>query len=195
MKRVTATLFGCLLLVAPAAVAHPESEHSTNHDRMFADAMSKHHQDGIPMAQMAVDKAENAELRAMAHKMIDDQRKEMDQMQALRGDGPMTTMAEMQRMPGMMPESQMQRNMARLEAAQGRDFDLAFTEIIAQHHQSAITMAKDHLRKGTNAGLKEIAQNIVTKQTKERQQLLSMHREMEAGGPMTSGSRERMAKD
>ncbi len=69
----------------------------------------------------------------------------------------------------------MQRDMARLEAAQGQEFDLAFTESMPKHHSSAITMAKDEIRKGTNAGLKEIANNIVEKQTEERKKLLAMH--------------------
>ena len=143
---------------------------------------------------MAVDKAQNAELRSMAQKMIDDQSREITEMQSLRGDGPRTTMEEMQKMPGMMPESQTKRDMARLEAAQSHEFDLAFTEIMAKHHQSAITMAKDHHPKLKNAGLKEIASSIIEKQTRERQKLLAMHESME-GGPMTSSERQRMAKD
>ncbi len=196
MKRTLSPLLMCLL-VATAAFAHEGPHDAADHDRMFADSMSKHHEDGIKMARMAVDKAESAELRSMAQKMIDDQSREITEMQSLRGDGPRTTMEEMQKMPGMMPESQMQRDMARLEAAQGREFDLAFTEIIAKHHQSAITMARDHRPKLKNAGLKEIASNIIEKQTEERKRLLAMHAAMEDGQPMTSSSsdRQRMAKD
>ena len=195
MKRSIAPLLMCLF-VATAAFAHQGPHDAADHDRMFADSMSKHHEDGIKMARLAVDKAENAELRSMAQKMIDDQSREITETQSLRGDGPRTTMEEMQKMPGMMPESQMQRDMARLETAQGHEFDLAFTEIMAKHHQNAITMAKDHRPKLKNAGLKEIASNIIEKQTRERQKLLAMHESME-GGPMTSSSsdRQRMAKD
>ena len=195
MKRSIAPLLMCLF-VAMAAFAHEEPHDAADHDRMFADSMSKHHEDGIQMARMAVDKAQNAELRAMAQKMIDDQSRESTEMQSLRGDAPRTTMEEMQKMPGMMPEPQTQRDMARLEAAQGHEFDLAFTEIMAKHHQSAITMAKDHRPKLKNAALKEIASNIIEKQTRERQQLLAMHESMDDGSMTSSSSdRQRMAKD
>lgn len=129
--------------------------------------------------------------------MIDDQTRESGELQSLRGDGPQSTMEEMQKIAGMMPESQMQREMGRLEAAQGREFDLAFTEIVAKHQQSAIAMSKDEVQKG-NTALKDIARNIIEKQTAERKQLLSMHEGMEGGHePITSSSadRQRMAKD
>lgn len=67
-----------------------------------------------------------------------------------------------------------------------------------KHHSSAITMAKDEIRKGTNAGLKEIANNIVEKQTEERKKLLAMHESRQHDhAAMTSSSpeRQRMAKD
>lgn len=197
MKRYLSPFLMCLL-VATAAFAHEGPHDAANHDRMFADAMSKHHEDGIKMARMAVDKAERAELRSMAQKMIDDQSREISEMQSLRGNGPMTTMEEMRKMPGMMPESQMQRDMARLEAAQGHQFDLAFTEIMPKHHESAVTMARDHRPKMKNAGLKAIASNIIEKQTEERNRLLAMHESLEDGQvSMTSSSsdRQRMAKD
>lgn len=197
MKRYLSPLLICLL-VTTAAFAHEGPHGTAKHDRMFADAMTKHHEDGIRMARIAVDKAQNAELRSMAQKMIDDQSRESSEMQSLRGDGPRTTMEQMQKMPGMMPESQMQRDMARLEAAQGQEFDLAFSEIIAMHHQSAITMSRAERPLMQNAGLKEIAGNIIEKQTAERKRLLAMHESMEDGHPAMSSSssnRQRMAKD
>ncbi|MGN6182371.1 MAG: DUF305 domain-containing protein [Thermoanaerobaculia bacterium] len=126
-------------------------------DRMFADAMAQHHRDGVRMAQMAVQKAASAELRTMSQRMIDDQQREIGELQSLRGDAPMTPMSEMMSMPGMMPESEMQSAMTRLENASGRDFDVAFTEIMPRHHQSAITMARAELPDLENAGLREIA--------------------------------------
>lgn len=197
MKRYFSPLLMCLL-VATAAVAHQGPHDAADHDRMFADAMSKHHEDGVKMARLAVDKAESAELRSMAQTMIDDQSREITEMQSLRGDGPRTSMEEMQKMPGSMPESQIQRDMVRLEAAQGHEFDAAFTEIMAKHHSSAITMATDHRPKLKNARLKEIARNIIEMQSAERKKLLAMHESMEHGHEgMTSSSseRQRMTKD
>ena len=194
----TATVFACFLLATAALAQSANDQATTNHDVMFADAMTKHHQDGIRMAQIAVDKSPSSDLRSMAQKMIDDQNREIEQMQSLRGSAPKTPTDRMMKMPGMMSESQMKRDMARLQAASGHDFDLAFTEIMPKHHQGAITMSNDELRSGSNAGLKEIARSIADKQSAERKQLLAMHEDLHAEhAPMTSSSsgRQRMRKD
>ncbi|MHB0968540.1 MAG: DUF305 domain-containing protein [Thermoanaerobaculia bacterium] len=170
LKRSSALLLGLVFMATTAVtqtMAH-EGHHGMDHDVMFADGMTKHHRDGIKMAQMAVEKAQNAELRSMAQKMIDDQSREIDEMQRLRGDAPMTPMAEMMKMPGMMPESMMQQDMARLEAATGQAFDIAFTEIMPKHHDEAIKMSKHELANGDNSGLRAIAQEIADKQSRER---------------------------
>jgi uncharacterized protein (DUF305 family) len=168
------------------------------HDRMFADTMIEHHQDGIRMARLAVEKAQSAELRSMAQKMIDDQTREIARLQSLRGDGPQTTHEEMLTMPGMMAESEMQHDMARLEAAQGREFDIAFTEIMAKHHQSGMAMSQHELQHGSNAELEELARQIADQQSSERQQLLAMNDRCEQELPaMTSAApdRQRLSKD
>jgi uncharacterized protein (DUF305 family) len=195
MKRIIIAGLACLM-VAAAAAAQTAHQHgmmgsSMNHDQMFADMMANHHQDGIKMAKMAVDKAENAELRSMAQTMIDDQTREIDQLKSLRGEGPAMSMDEMMKMPGMMPESEMHRDMARLESASGHDFDVAFTEIMAKHHEGAIRMAKHELEMGSNPGLKELAQTIADKQSRERDRLLAMNRDMTSA----SATRERMTKE
>lgn len=195
MKR-TLSIIASIMLVAAAAGA--QDVQRNDHDRIFADAMTKHHQDGIAMGRMALDKSQDSEIRSMAQKMIDDQSREIDQLQSLRGDGPKATQQEMMKITGMMPESEMQRDMARLEAATGHEFDIAWTEIVAKHHSGAIRMSNDQIRNGANAGLKEIARHIRDKQTQERKQLLAKHEQLESEhGTMvsSSGARTRMAKD
>lgn len=206
MRRLVAPILASLFVTVAAAAqtamphdASMTSHDASAHDRMFADSMTRHHQDGIRMAQMAVQKAQNSDLRTMAQRMVDEQALDIGEMQSLRGDGPQTTMDEMQTMPGMMSESQMQADMARLDAAQGADFDATFTEIMPKHHQGAITMAKHELGMGLNMGLKAIARRIIEGQAKERTQLLAMHRDIVRGmpGTMTSSSSDhaRMSKD
>lgn len=210
MKRTTSIAALCLLLV-PAVMAQHTHEPATanaplaagpagnHHDMMFADGMIRHHQDGIEMARMALDKAQGAELRTMAQKMVDDQTKEIGQLRALRPAGAQHGMEEMRRMmPGMMPESEMQKDMARLRAATGTAFDLAFTEIMARHHQGAIAMAGHEISMGASEGMKDLARNLAEKQRAERQQLLAMNDSLKSTqSSMTSaaGSRERMTKD
>lgn len=201
LKHSISLMLG-LVFMATTAIAQTgahEGHHAMDHDVMFADGMTKHHRDGIKMAQMAVEKSQSADLRSMARKMIDDQTRQIDEMQRLRGDAPMTPMAEMMKMPGMMPESKMQLDMARLESASGQAFDVAFTEIMPKHHEGAIKMSKHELANGDNSGLRAIAQEIADKQSREREQLVAMHRDLSGGEtqPMASSSteRRRMTKD
>jgi uncharacterized protein (DUF305 family) len=201
LKHSLSFMLGLAFMAAAAigqTTAH-EGHHTMDHDVMFADGMTKHHRDGIKMAQMAVEKAQSAELRSMAQKMIDDQTREIDEMQRLRGAAPMTPMAEMMKMPGMMAESKMQQDMARLEAATGQTFDVAFTEIMPKHHDGAIKMSKHELANGDNSGLRTIAQQIAEKQSRERDQLVAIHRSLSGGETraMASSSteRRRMTKD
>jgi uncharacterized protein (DUF305 family) len=42
--------------------------------------MVPHHRSAVAMAQMALDKATHQELKDMAHSIIDDQNREIDQM-------------------------------------------------------------------------------------------------------------------
>jgi uncharacterized protein (DUF305 family) len=199
LKYSSALMMGLLFTALAAFAQTPahESHHAMDHDVMFADGMTKHHRDGIKMAQIAVEKAQNAELRAMAQTMIDDQQREISEMQRLRGDAPVTPMGDMMKMPGMMPESKMQQDMARLEASTGTAFDVAFTEIMPKHHDGAIKMSKHELANGDNQGLRAIAQQIADKQTQEREQLVAIHRALTDNGTMTSSGteRRRLTKD
>ena len=53
-------------------------------DLAFIDAMVPHHQRAVMMAQVATMRAEHPELQALAQTMIDDQQREIEQMQAWR---------------------------------------------------------------------------------------------------------------
>ncbi|MCC7023019.1 MAG: DUF305 domain-containing protein, partial [Thermomicrobiales bacterium] len=55
-----------------------------NFDLAFIDAMTPHHQSAIMMAQVALDRAEHPELKALAQAIIDAQQREIEDMQAWR---------------------------------------------------------------------------------------------------------------
>lgn len=58
--------------------------------------------------------------------------------------------------PGMMSDDEM----ARLESATGPVFERAFLQLMIEHHQGALTMAKDELADGRDPDAKLMAQNI-----------------------------------
>lgn len=57
-----------------------EASSGDKFDTMFLDMMSKHHQGAVKMAQSALKKAKRPEVKEMAQKVVDEQKKEIAQM-------------------------------------------------------------------------------------------------------------------
>jgi uncharacterized protein (DUF305 family) len=74
--------------------------------------------------------------------------------------------------PVMAAMDNMMKDMHQLEMTGNTDYDLIST--LKTHHQGAIDMGKAELESGTNPKLKEIAQKIVNKQSKEKDMLENM---------------------
>lgn len=149
------------------------AEESEKIDLQFIDMMVQHHSDGIKMGQLAVAKAQNAEVKAFAQKMVQMQREDSQKLEDSRGKffagapksdhipikGREMTMTEMMRMS--------QEDIGKLEAAGGAEFDRTFLEVIAKHHQMAIDMATEEKNRGKQADIKSDAEKNITQQTKD----------------------------
>lgn len=129
----------------------------------FLDTMIKHHEDGIKMFQMAVDKAQNTDVKAIAEKMVKDQKEEIPELQTLRNDvEPEAPKVINANMPGMSP-----MDMSKLKKASGTQFDREFLSMTINHHKGAIKMADVALEKAKNADVRAKAQMIHDKQKDE----------------------------
>lgn len=164
MKRKL--VFGLVVLLC-ATAAHARNEHDDN----FVDAMIMHHRDGIAMSRMAVQKAQHAELRDLAQKMIDEQEKDIRDLEAMRDTSESPTRPELADMPGMMG-----MNMRWLEAKSGNDFDVAFLLAMSEHHMGGIRMSRDEISRGSDARPKRKAREIAAKQQRERRTMMSWRR-------------------
>lgn len=159
-----------------ANMSHDMMQSSPNaaqapYDLQFLDTMSAHHQGAIDMAQPAATKAQSAELKTFAAKIVADQKKEIAQMQAWReawykGQPPALNME----MSGMM-SSMRGMDMKKLEAASGQEFDALFVAMMTPHHQGAVTMAQEALTKAQHSEIKQLAQAIITAQEAEIKQM------------------------
>lgn len=174
-----------ILVVVALAVTSAWAQHPAGHGDMkkgqgaktadapydlhYIDMMIEHHRMGIDMAKMAQNKASHAELKDFATKMAEDQQKDTEQLQKWRDEWYAgKPKSEHMNMPGMkMP----QMDMSKLEAAAGNDFDVMFIDMIVPHHQMAIDMSKDALKKAKQAPLKAFARTTIDKQQKEKAQL------------------------
>jgi len=147
---------------------------SQPYDLQFIDTMTHHHQGAIEMAEMAVKKTQNQELKAFGQKIISDQKKEIAQMKDWRekwyAGKPQAMNMEM---PGMNDSMKMMMGdeMKHLESATGKDFDVDFLDMMTPHHQGATTMAKEALTKAEHPEIKTLANQIIKAQEAEIKQM------------------------
>ena len=132
-------------------------------DNDFAMMMKSHHMGAIEMANMELSSGKDADLKAMAQKMINDQQKEINEFNSfLSSHNPNSKNNFATNAKKMMDKSSsMSLNM------HGADVDLDFATMMVQHHQGAIDMAKEYLKTAHEPTMKAIAQNIITSQQKE----------------------------
>lgn len=194
-----------ILVVAALAVAGALAQHPAGHGDMgkkgqgaktadtpydlhYIDMMIEHHQMGIDMAKMAQNKASHAELKTLATKMIEDQQKDQDQLKKWRDEWYAgKPKSDHMNMPGMSGMKMPQMDMGKLETASGNDFDLKFIDMIVPHHQMAIDMSKEALRKASHAQLKTFARQTIDKQQKEKVQLSKWRAAWGKGAPAMKG--------
>jgi uncharacterized protein (DUF305 family) len=196
--NLAAILLSAALTAMIALAQHPAGHGDMNkkgqgakttdapYDLHYIDMMVEHHRMGIHMAKMAQDKALHAELKERATKMVEDQQKDSDQLQKWRDEWyagqpksdhmnrpGMSGMSKSDhaKMKGMSGMNMQQMDMGKLEAASGNEFDLMFIDMIVPHHQMAIDMSQDALKKAQQAPLKAFARTTVDKQQKEKAQL------------------------
>lgn len=147
-----------------AAGAHNDA------DVEFATGMIPHHGQALTMADLALDSAGNAQVRALAEQIKHAQDPEIQQMSGwLRGWG--ETVPEAQGMnhhagthgDGMMSTEEMDA----LGKATGAQFDRMWLTMMVRHHEGAISAARTQLTAGSNAEVKALAQAIIDGQSKE----------------------------
>ena len=138
-------------------------------DRAFIDSMVPHHQGAIAMAEVALDNAEHEEIKELSRNIISSQQAEIEELKSIKQEEfgtsnvPMEMSQEQMRAMGMMMDPQ--------ELANKEPFDKAFIDSMIPHHQSAIEMAQVALEKSKNPNIKELAEDIVSAQQREIEQM------------------------
>ncbi|MEW2582380.1 DUF305 domain-containing protein [Streptomyces virginiae] len=161
---------------APASAQAPAPAGQGSHnaaDAAFAKGMIPHHRQAVEMADLAPSRAGSAEVK----KLAEDIRKAQDpEIKTLSGwltswgeqvpaEGAMDHSAH--GTAGMMTAEQMDR----LKAASGAAFDTAFMELMVEHHEGAVAMAKTEQAQGAFPAAKAMAEAIVTSQSAEIAQM------------------------
>jgi uncharacterized protein (DUF305 family) len=157
-------------------------------DVTFAQGMIVHHRGAIAMADLAVERAQNSDVQALAKRISAAQGPEIDTMsgwlQAWDEDSPEGTSMEHTSGGGhgaMGKETpaagmDMEAPTAELDAAPAAEFDRMFLEMMIEHHQGAVEMAQTEQAEGENPDALELAQTIVSDQTQEIQEMQQLLR-------------------
>ncbi|MGW3727391.1 DUF305 domain-containing protein [Streptomyces sp. NPDC000851] len=145
-------------------------------DVTFAQMMIPHHEQALEMAQLADGRASDAEIKDIAAKIEKAQDPEIKTMTGwLESWNKPTAMESMPGMDhgsgdGMMSDADMEH----FKGMKGTEFDKMFAEMMIEHHNGAISMAKDEQKNGKNADAVKMAGDFVKGQSSEVMQLKSI---------------------
>lgn len=150
-------------------------------DRHFIEQMIPHHQAAVVMADLALQKAQRPEIKALATRIKRVQTAEIAQMRAwykqwYGSDVPTTNLGNAGGMMGHMTRCPMLGgSVADLTTA--TDFDKAFIAAMIPHHQMALMMSNMVLAHGGKAELNNLARSIITSQSAEIQQMRTWYQQ------------------
>jgi hypothetical protein len=80
------------------------------------------------------------------------------------------------------PQGMQGMSMEKLDASNGNAFDAMFINMMTRHHEGAITMARDALKKAQHKEIKELLQNIIDAQKKKIDQMTTWKKEWKLAG-------------
>lgn len=150
-----------------------EMEMEAEFDLAFIDMMTMHHQSAISMAEVALARSTNEEIRTLAGEIIAAQAAEIEQMTEWREswypDAPMVSEGHAMEMMGMDDSGMMGMDGAAMLAdlCDAEDVDMAFLTLMIPHHQGAIAMADAALDQAEHDELRDLAEAIVGSQSAE----------------------------
>lgn len=171
-------LLSALWVVPATSTASAHAERATNatvtammFDRMFIDMMVPHHLSATTMAQIALSRAQHAEVRTLARSVITDQKAEISTLRQWRrawfGSAATPGMTQMPPLPGLMMSMNTMGDIQKLRSVAVSGFDSTFMTKMIAHHQMAIQAARLEIKNGFRWQLKSLALTIIASQAKE----------------------------
>ena len=137
-----------------------------NIDRHFIEQMIPHHEGAIAMAKVALERSKRSEILSLANDIIKAQEAEIVDMrgwyQSWYGSTPPAGGFGMG-----MHMGGMEGDLSALKSVSAADFDREFIEQMIPHHEMAIMMAQMLQASTQRAEMKQLADNIITSQSRE----------------------------
>lgn len=154
----------------------------TSADVEFMQGMIGHHAQAVEMVELLKTRASHPEMQALGKRIELSQEDEIKMMQEwLTARGQMAPEqhahhGEHMMMPGMLMPEQMQQ----LAAAKGNEFDKLFLQGMISHHQGALTMVEELMKKpgaAQESAIFGFVSDVVADQTAEIERMSGMLRE------------------
>jgi uncharacterized protein (DUF305 family) len=157
---------------------HSAINRNTEVDKSFIEMMIPHHQGAVEMAQMAVKKAKNPEVKKLAESIIKDQNREIGQMRTWYKQwyGTQVPMMEMnmqmhhgmgQEMMMVMQHQEMMDQEMMVALKNASNFDREFLRQMTSHHEMALMMAGTVVDGAVHPETRKLASSIIQSQSAE----------------------------
>ena len=149
-------------------------------DVAFATDMIPHHEQAVEMSALVPDRSSDPAVVELAAAISAAQEPEIETMKAFLAQWNAPPAADHEGHEGMdMPGMQMpgmvdEASMTKLESLKGAEFDQLWLQSMIGHHEGAIGMARIEIADGANPDAKALAEDIVTAQTTEIDQMKKM---------------------
>jgi len=155
----------------------------------FARDMSRHHLQGVEMANMVADRSEDPEVRQIAFDISATQTNQAGRMQGWlamwgvpqSGGATMAWMSEggehghdMVMDDGLMPGMATEDELANLRELRGTAFDVEFLRLMIRHHQGGFEMAEYAVEHSGVPAVRDLAQAIAGAQSAETRTMATM---------------------
>lgn len=162
---------------APASAPTPSSQAASTgthnqQDVMFAQMMIPHHHQAITMSDTELAKGQNKQVKQLATTIKNAQGPEIKRMQGwlTTWNAPATSGGHMNHGTGMMSPEQM----GQFNKASAKALDRMFLQMMIDHHQGAVAMARPEQQHGQNPQARQLADSIVTSQQAQIAQMKRM---------------------
>lgn len=174
-KSLIGAVAGMLVLSACGSSANTAAPDLAA-DVTFAQNMVPHHEQALEMAKLVPSRSTNEKVRGLAERVEKAQDPEITQMNEWLKQWGATTKQDHtgHDMAGMMSHD----DMAKLENSSGAEFDRLWLDLMVEHHEGAVEMAKTELAQGRDDNAKKLAQAIVDGQQQEITEMKDLLRTM-----------------
>ena len=144
-----------------------------NADVGFAKGMIPHHEGAIAMAKVELQYGKDAEMKALAQKIVDAQQSEISVMQnwLAKNESSQVAASNAKEITQAYQQKDMSNHDAMMQGTMDANPDIAFAKGMIPHHQGAIDMATIEQTYGKNPAMLTLAKQIKQAQTPEIKQM------------------------